>query len=227
VLAQTTGGRAGIAGTIDVRGGELVPRTAQVALRDVAPWGPSGRIQGTEYADVMIAAGATGTATPSFSAAVVANASSALPDGTIVSVRLLAVLGSGDHPVETLVVARDDQGEVLCSALTEVVTTAANAATGEPSAVPAEGTSILAGRCASLNHRFVATIAAVPGGAGSVSIEGADPTVETGGGAETAVAMRLDPYPGDSAETVLARRITDDGSPAAGPATAVLLPSTR
>jgi hypothetical protein len=222
VLARTTGGRAGIAGTLDVRGGEMVPKTAEVALRDVEPWGPSGRIQGTEYADAMIAAEAAGTS--SLSAAVVANASGALTDGTTVSVRLLAVLGPDELPVETVVVARDEQGEVLCSARTELADTAGDAATGRPSSVPAEGASILAGRCASLSHRFVATIAAVPGGAGSVSIDGADATVKSGGGDQTSVAMRLEPYPGDSGETVAARRVADDGSPASGPATAILMP---
>jgi hypothetical protein len=245
LLARTTAGRAGIARTIAVHGGEMVPTDSQIALRDVPPWGPSGRIQGTEYADAMIAAASIEATTPSFTAAVIADASGTLPDGTTVSVRLLAVLGAGDHPVRTVVVARDEQGAVLCSSVSGVSTTAGDASTGFASAVPADGVTVLAGRCASATDWFVATIAAVPGNlgsAGSVRIDGADPTVESGGGTETSVVMRLDPYagdpgtpgdpgdpsdPGDPGETTLVRRIGEDGLPVAGPGTAVLLPPVR
>lgn len=62
VVATTVGASAGVAGTLAVRGSQLVPRDAMVALADDPDWGPSGRIDGSEYTALTLAVTDAGVA---------------------------------------------------------------------------------------------------------------------------------------------------------------------
>lgn len=228
VLANSTQGRAGVLGTIDVRGGQLIPTPAKIALRDVPAWGPSGRIQGSEYADLTIGQQqAAGGEQTSFAATVVASVSGFLPSGDPVNVRLFAVLDPTDEPVQTLIVVRRDDGVVLCSHLDDVAPGAGDAGSAVPSAsasAPTFTVSVIAARCLSETGGVVATMAAAAPGTGTVELSGSGNDTASGGGDEPASVVRLDAYPVGSAEPVTAQLLDAAGNPVRAYGTAVFLP---
>ena len=241
VLANTTQGRAGILSTLEVRAGELVPETAQVGLRDVPDWGPSGRIQGSEYADLKLAIGQSNATQDAFTATVVAYVTSSLPNGQDVSTRLFAILGADDQPVASLIVVRSLGGTALCSHVAPVATEAGLASgTASPSSATTASTNeigriaVVAGHCADSATGFVATIAAGAPGAGAVTLaasasgsgSGSDADLASdGGAAEPATVLRLATYPEGLTDTVVARLVDDEDNavPGAG-SSAVLSP---
>lgn len=195
VIAGTIGGRAGIAGTVEVLPRHLIPRAPAVQLADGAPWGPSGRIDGGEYRDALFAAAAI-VGTNDATVREVASGAGEV-DGARFSARLLEVVRDADSAFLVLV-ARDAEGEVACLRDSSVAaaTVGADLWHGEP---------LVAERCAEERYNLLVTAAAAIEGRGPVHLRGSAVTAAE----ETERLVVIEPYTTAPRTPVVASLVDD------------------
>jgi len=160
VVATTVGGSAAVAATLAVRGGEMVSTNARIALADDPDWGPSGRIDGTEYTSLMLVA---------------ADVELADVTGFVVASEELDV--GGDQLRASLVVVRPTRGGpsrvacVLTGSEDEDVVAAAVVA--DPAQLAMADRRVLAGSCPVTvpEGTVVVAVAAARPGEGQVRLE--------------------------------------------------------
>ena len=159
VVATTVDARAGVAGTLAVQGGRLLPRTARIALADDPSWGPSGRIDGKEYAALVLAAADL----PVADATGFVAASEEVDVDGVPMLASLVVLQADDRPGWVACVLSDPGDE---DTVADVVVT-------DPRAVVPAERAVLAGSCPvdiGGDTRVVAVAAGRPG-AGPVRLQ--------------------------------------------------------
>lgn len=159
VVAATVGASAGVAGTMTIRGGELVPQDATVALVDDPEWGPSGRIDGSEYTALTLAVTDAGVAE---ARGFVAASDEIDVDGTTVLTSLV-VLRAEDRPSWIACVISDPGPD---DTIEDVVVT-------DPRSVVVGDHRVLAGSCPLFvaGETRVVAAAAARAGAGQVVLE--------------------------------------------------------
>jgi len=168
VIADSVGGRAGVADTIEVRPRELFPGQAAVALVDAPPWGASGRIDGREYIDATLAAETLG-----FGTAAVREIASGTGEinGVQVSGRLVQV-DPDPAAAHFVLIARDRVGVARCIATDGPVDTATLGAD------PAGGHLLVALQCVDPELDLLVTAVAASEGAGPILMSGTDGSIE-------------------------------------------------
>lgn len=195
VVAQAVGGNAGIAATIEVLPRHLLPRVPDVQLVDGPPWGPSGRIDGGELRDAMLASDAVVGASAS-TVREVAAGSGEVGDATF-SARLLDVMRDEDSEFLVLVV-RDPDDEVVC-----IQDTRGEAATS--GAMPPDGVPLAVHRCIVQALDLLVTAVAATEGSGPVRLSGSTLTSAE----DTERFIAVEPY-STAPRTVVVASLADD-----------------
>lgn len=168
VIADSVGGRAGIANTLQIRPGELFPGQAAVALIDAPPWGPSGRIDGWEYIDATLAAETLGVVTAAVREIV---SGTGEINGVQVSARLVQV-DSGPSSSHLVLIARDRVGVARCSAFDGPLDAVTLGADGSGDHL------LVALQCFDSELDLLVTAVASSAGAGPLLVSGIDGSIE-------------------------------------------------